>query len=283
MNVPFCLWLLARRHNPTLTMFHEVAYPLDRRQPLRHNLLGAVNRLMAWLTARSSHGLFASIPAWLDALRPFARSGTPLSWLPVPSTLPTAVDSDVVAAVRGRFASSPDCRVVGHFGTFGPLVAPMLASVLPVVLEADERRIGLLLGRGGEAFAEGILRTHPGLRGRLHARSNLLAEDVAVHLAACDLLIQPYPDGVSSRRTSAMAGLALGRSVVTTEGPLSEPLWRESKAVLLAPTSSSAAMVEAVEMALHDNDLRAALGARAAELYRERFSLQRVLAALQDP
>src|SRR5262249_21947045 len=158
------------------------AYPLGRRQPLRHNLLGAVNRLMAWLTARSSHGLFASIPAWLDALRSFARSGTPLSWLPVPSTLPTAVDPDAAAAVRGRFASGPDCLVVGHFGTFGPAVAGMLASTLPAVLEADGRRVGLLLGRGGETFAEEFLCTHPGLRGRLHARGSLLAEDVAVHL-----------------------------------------------------------------------------------------------------
>ena len=44
----------------------------------------------------------------------------------------------------------------------------------------------------------------------------LANEEVSVHLSACDLMIQPYPDGISARRTSAMAALAHERPVVTT-------------------------------------------------------------------
>ncbi len=48
-------------------------------------------------------------------------------------------------------------------------------------------------------------------------------------------MIQPYPDGISSRRTSAMAGLALGLPIVSTSGHLTETIWAEHAAVVLTP------------------------------------------------
>ena len=72
-----------------------------------------------------------------------------------------------------------------------------------------------------------IIRSSPhGFMRRARSRPQALAD----HIGACDLLIQPYPDGISSRRTSAMAGLALGIPVITTTGSLTESLWAETRA-----------------------------------------------------
>jgi len=80
---------------------------------------------------------------------------------------------------------------------------------------------------------------NPHLGIRIAATGELPAEQIPAHLRACDLLVQPFPDGVSSRRTSVMAGLANGVPVVTNLGLLSEPLWRKSGAVALAPSLRS--------------------------------------------
>ena len=55
-------------------------------------------------------------------------------------------------------------------------------------------------------------------------------------------MLQPYPDGVSSRRTTVTSLLAHGCAVVTTRGPLTEGLWQESGAVdVVAPTPAELA------------------------------------------
>src|SRR5438105_4425025 len=48
MNLPFCLWLARQRRLPVWVMFHEVAFPLRRGQPLAHSVVGGVTHLMAW-------------------------------------------------------------------------------------------------------------------------------------------------------------------------------------------------------------------------------------------
>ena len=68
MNVPFCWWL-SRRPEPVWIMFHEMAFPIARDQPLTHNFLGVVTRLMVSLVAREAERIFVTVPAW-EALLP---------------------------------------------------------------------------------------------------------------------------------------------------------------------------------------------------------------------
>jgi len=53
------------------------------------------------------------------------------------------------------------------------------------------------------------------------------------------VLLQPYEDGVTTRRGSIIAALALGVPVVTTTGRMTEPLWRASAAVTLVADGDS--------------------------------------------
>lgn len=275
MNVPFCAWFAARRQDERQVFLHEAVYPWSRRAPWRHQVLAATTRLMLRLVTEAADRVFVSIPAWTDHLS--ARVKRRTEWRPVPSNLPAEVSPEECARAR---ASLPEGIWVGHFGTYGQAIADPLEAVLVPVLEADGRRQGLLLGRGSDGFRQRLCARHPSLANRLHARDALAPGEAAAFLRASDVLIQPYPDGISTRRGSAMAGLALGVPMVTNTGHLTEPLWRDALPVALVEGVSPPALAEATEDLLARDDARRALGAHAARLYRERFSLERTVEAL---
>ncbi len=77
-----------------------------------------------------------------------------------------------------------------------------------------------------------------------------------------------------------MASLALGLPLVTNTGHLTEPLWRTLGAVALVEGTDPTALVPEAERLLAHPEARAALGARAAEVYRQRFSLERTVETL---
>ncbi|RKH36666.1 hypothetical protein D7X12_32395 [Corallococcus sicarius] len=275
MNVPFCAWFAARRKDERQVMFHEVVYPWSLQAPWRHHVLAAATRVMLRLVAESADRSFVSIPTWADHLSARARQRT--EWRPVPSNLPTEVST--VEVLRAR-ATLPEGPVVGHFGTYGSAIVGPLESVLVSVLRADPRRQGLLLGRGSRAFLEAVARQRPDVAARLHARDALAPGEAAAYLRVCDVLVQPYPDGVSTRRGSAMAGLALGVPVITNTGHLTEPLWRELLPVALVEGTTPSALVEATEHLLAQEDARRALREHAVHVYREHFALERTVEAL---
>jgi glycosyltransferase involved in cell wall biosynthesis len=113
------------------------------------------------------------------------------------------------------------------------------------------------------------------------ATGTLSDSDLAAHVAACDAMIQPYPDGISSRRTTAMAGLALGVPIVTTSGKLSEDLWRESGAVRLTAVGDYRAMAAETMDLLRRPAARTALRDAGRALYARRFDLNRTIGALR--
>ncbi len=278
MNVPFCAWFAARRRDERWVFFHEVVYPWSLRAPLRHQVLAGTTRVMLRLVAGAADRVFVSIPAWAEHLPSGVRRRA--EWRPVPSTLPSEVTEGAVAAVRSTLGGGP---WLGHFGTYGGHTVGPLEAVLVPLLRAGADRKALLLGRGSRGFGEGLVARLPELSSRVVTRDSLAPEEVVAHLAACDVLVQPYPDGVSARRTTTMAGLALGRSLVTNTGHLTEPMWRELGAVELVEGTEAAPLVAATERLLSDVDARTALGERAARIYRERFALERTVEALLRP
>jgi glycosyltransferase involved in cell wall biosynthesis len=278
-NVPFCRWLASRRRDDVWIMFHEVSFPTGREYTVGQNLLGLVNQYMAHQAASAAARVFVSVPAWRPRVEPQVRPDAHVEWLPIPSAIPVAGDANAVAAVRSRHAR--DAALVGHFGTYGALVRPLLDAALGSIARSTQARV-LLIGRGSLEAAADLAARDPAIRGRIAAAGELSAEQVSSHLAACDVLVQPYPDGVSTRRTSAMAALAHGTALVTTEGALSEPLWAESGAVLLAPAAQPAALGGLAAGLLADPARRDALGAAGRALYRERFSLRHTIEVLRS-
>ena len=278
MNLPFCYWLFARRRTNITVMFHEVAFPRRVAQPLRHNLLGEITTLMAALVARSARRIFVCSLAWEGMLRPLIGTTKSIEWLPVPSTIPVVNNLGATEAVRAKYAGGG--LLVGHFSTYAPPVSQYLQAAIPQLLH-DARVNVILLGRGSNRIREELVRRHPHTGARLYATDGLASAPLSVHLSACDLMIQPYPDGITTRRTSAMAALSHGRPVVTTVGRLTEPLWSESAAVAAVPADEPAALAPLAVSLLNDQSARQRLGVTANRLYLDRFDLRHTISALR--
>jgi glycosyltransferase involved in cell wall biosynthesis len=283
LNIPFCLWLWSRRHVGSIwVMFHEVHFPISREQSARHRLLGRATRFMAKLVARAAERLFVSIPGWEKILKRLAPDSAPVIWLPVPASIPPIEDAKGIAMVRARYAPPGVDFVIGHFGTYAPHIAMPLKTLLPALLRGHATRAALLLGRGGEALRDELVGLYPELNGKLYAAGSLPADDLSMHLSACDVMIQPFGDGVSCRRTSVMNALAHGLPIVTTSGALTESVWAESEAVLLAPAEDVNALTQATEHLLANAEERRRLSFAAVKLYRERFDAGHTIAALRN-
>lgn len=277
-NLPFCFWLWLRRDRRPWVMFHEVAYPFDADDSFGRRALARTNRLMARLVSRAAHRAFVSIPAWRPDVESLATAGTSIEWLPVPTTVPVVGDPAAAARVRNRYAAGRP--LVGCFGTFGAHVGALLRDCLPLLAKQSDCSI-LLIGRRSEAMAGELALRHPQLADRVHATGPLSTEDVSIHIDACDVMLQPYPDGVSTRRTSAMAALAHERALVTTTGALTEAFWALDNAAILVPATDSEELAAGVAALLADPIRRGLLSSRALALYRSRFDVTHTVKALR--
>lgn len=283
-NIPFCRWLLARSERSTSdirVMFHEPYFEYTW-SPIHQNALAAAERVMARTLLRSASRVYLSTDAWRQYLAPHAptRSMDVFETLPIPSAIPRCDD---VAAVsrRRRDLLRPSQQLVGHFGTFGAHIARSLSECVSEILGRHDHLCAVFIGAGSDRFADQLKRNHPGLSARVHGTGRLDARGAAEAISACDLLLQPYPDGVTTRRTSTMAGLINGRPILTTTGHLTEPVWKETESVALVNADDPAAFVAAALELLDRDDERTRLAERGERTYLQRFALGHTIRSLR--
>ena len=281
-NVPFCRWLRRRfEHGDDVrVMFHEPYFYLTLHPG--QAALAAFQRAMAAVLLRASTHVYVSTSAWLPYLTPYATRRFKPVVLPIPSAIPAVSMPTVVEATRGRVLNNGASRLVGHFGTYGDHIAPLVKEAVCTLLSQDASVAALCMGERSEDFVKDLARRAPVLAPRVHATGRLTAEGASVHLQACDVLIQPFPDGVTTRRTSIMAGLANGLPVVTTDGELTEPIWRVSHAAALVPAGDTVTLAATVRQLLYDRSARTALGLQASAAYASEFAMDRTIAALRN-
>jgi glycosyltransferase involved in cell wall biosynthesis len=278
-NLPFCRWLLGLRRSgaDVRVMFHEPFFYFGVERPWR-NALAVTQRLMATLLIRASGTLYFSTEAWFDHLAPFG-SVSDASVLPIPANLTIDPPASLVASWRDRVSAGRG-MLLGHFGTYGEHVANELRQVLPAIWRMLPAARVLLVGEGSLGFAHGLQALAPS-PSSLEATGRLTAMDAAAALRACEVLVAPFPDGVTTRRTSLMAALTTGRPVVTTDGPLTERVWRETGAVALVSVGDAGSFAREVTRLGQDAACREALGTRGRRLYDERFDLSHTVKALR--
>ena len=278
MNLPFCLWLNSIRQVDLTVMFHEVAFPLNRAQPLRHNLLGAVTWLMARLVCRSATRIMVASARWQAMLRRLGVTA-PISWVPVPSNIPVVEDAAATARWRQQ-CTKENGLLLGHFANYSQYSVERLTQIMPALLGEQGHLSLLLLGAHSGEFRRRLINTNRHLAGSIHASGPLAPQDLSWALAACDIMVQPYPDGVSTRRGSMTALLAHRRAIVTTDGVATERLWSDSGAVALVPAGDPAGMRDAIDQMLSSYERRRGYACGALELYEKRFALRHTIAAL---
>jgi glycosyltransferase involved in cell wall biosynthesis len=261
-------------------MVHEPYLPF-RQKHFRHTVLAVAHRFMLAAALRGARRAWIAIPEWEKYCRPYALGRRiPFAWLPVASNIAANGYHPNLDAVRARYASS--CKwLIGHFGTCGGEIGVTLRAVIPKLLRSHQDTAVLLIGRDSNPICDELSRDHPALQGRIRATGMVSSSDASSHITACDVMLQPYPDGATTRRGSLMAALAHGKAVVTTSGRLTEPLWNDGF-VELAPAGDYAEIVRSIENLLADDDKRERLARAAKIMYDRRFGLPHIIKLLRN-
>lgn len=278
LAVPIWLWKRAATSTDRVeAMVHE-AFIAFGEGSWRRDAAAAVQRAMAAALLRAVRKVWITIPKWEERLRPWAfGKDIPFEWLPVPSNIPAAANVSEIVQLRKEYTAFRH-PLIGHFGTFRQDVEVLL---IPALLELRESTgVFLFVGRGSQEARRRLITVEPEWTERVFATGELDADGIAANLSACDVLLQPFPDGISTRRGSAMAALSLGVPVITNLGPLSEPFWNSSGAIAIAGSSSGVDLAEETLELIADHPRRTEMSSKGRDLYQERFHIRHTVAAL---
>ena len=95
------------------------------------------------------------------------------------------------------------------------------------------------------------------------------------------MLVQPFEDGASTRRSSLMAGVALGRPTIANRGRHTEELWSAERAIHLTDSHAPHALAGGVTKLLADPLLRERIAENGRRLHAERFAIAHTVTALR--
>jgi len=282
LNIFLCLWLLKRRMrfgDDVTVMFHEAFLEFDLRR-WRQAAAALVHRIMATLLLRASNRVWVSIPRWEARLERYAPADRVFSWVPIPSSFAVVNDQSGVERLRGRIASGPGIRIVGHFGIAGDQRVPVVQKAFCSLLRARDDVHVLFIGQNSEKARQDMLTGAEIQSDRIHCTGTISPAEVSRAIQICDVLLQPYPDGVSSRRGSLMAALDHGIAVATNAGIHTEPVWREAQDFTLAASDSAPDLVDLALRLLESPELQRVQAQAGRNLYRAKFGIERVRAAV---
>jgi glycosyltransferase involved in cell wall biosynthesis len=252
---------LTRRPRPNVVLFvHEPYVPLAG---ARQVVMGLWQRLQLEALRVVSDVVLVSIQPWASDLSR-RWPGRPVLHMPVGSTLPDMRHAR--ARMRAELGADDETFVVAVFGRTHPSWQADHAVQAIQALSDRGHRL-LVLSLGAEA---------PPLEGlddvAVHAPGRLPEDDLAMRLAAADMFLAPFIDGVSTRRTTLMSALQHGLPVVATEGPLTDDLLRRATdALALAPVDDPSGFGELACEVAADPDRRARMAREARALYDRAF------------
>jgi len=251
----------------TVMMHEYFAEPVDN---WRFAIMNTWQRWQFWSLGQSADLLFFSMEASAHRFqRWFPR--TPCRHLPVGSNLPHV--SLKRSEARARLGIETQTLVFGLFGSahisrllnWARLAAEAVAAnghdVCVLYVGPDQHKVCQALG-SVPLIADGAA----------------APEEASRRLAAMDIYLLPFADGVSTRRGTLMAGLQHGLAILGTRGCHTEGILGDhhDKALLLAEMQSSEAFA-ATALRLTDNVLlRERLGQNARLLYDAHFSWPRI-------
>ena len=250
-----------KRRRPLIAvMFHETF--VDPKN-LRWMLMGTWQRAQLLAIQATADVQLCSIQRWTERLRRTAL-GRPVHHLPVASNLPDARAYRYQA--RRQMGAGPETVVLSCIGLRHPgrLQEHVLASARAAGACA---RSVLLLDLGPGAPSSVRLARNVELR----ATGFLPADELARRLAASDVFLAPYMDGVSTRRGTVMAALQHGVAVAGTRGHLTDDILVRAPQMVLVKPDRPDRFAATVTSLVRKPDHRATLGAAGRELYETSF------------
>lgn len=248
-------------------MMHEPFVPIIN---LKFAVMTTWQRWQLWQLGRAADLMFCSIEPWAQRFgRWFPK--TPVRHLPVGSNIPRVAISRTEA--RLRLGIADETLVLGLFGTAH--ISRMLGWVrgaAEAVQNGGHKILVLYMGPDGVT----VCRVLDGLM--TMAEGPLASEEISRRFAALDIVLAPFIDGVSTRRTSLMTGLQHGIATVGTEGVLTDAmLSRENgQAFLLADARTPLDFNTHVLSLADDTLLRERIAHAGQRLYSSEFTWSRI-------
>jgi glycosyltransferase involved in cell wall biosynthesis len=268
-------WYLKRRGaGPRLvTTFHDLRIPyiFPKAGPLRWQSILAL--------ARYSDAVICTNREDLQTLAQTLNSPPHLAHIPLGSNVDPHPPPDFDrTAWRSRYGATADTLVLAYFGFLneskgGEALIEALALLRQQGIEARLLLIGGDVGHADPtnvAYArkvQALIDRHT-LADFVHRTGYVDLPQVSANLLAADVLVMPYLDGVSFRRTTLIAALRHACPVVSTvpANPDLMPEIRPGENMLLAPPGDGAALAETIAPLAGDATLRKKLAAGAKAL-----------------
>lgn len=284
-NLPFCLWVwhLSRKGIPVHLLVHELFLPMEG--SWKQRAAGLVHRLMIGVLVRAATSVRVASGGGCRLLRPYLSDAAPQPLLaPSFSSIGLHADGERTNQIRADLLDAPatESRLIGHFSTFNPMIQETLANCM-ARLHCDSPQLRfLLIGHGGGEFLDGLRKSQPALVEQCVSTGFLCAEDISLHIQACDLMLQPCPDGVNVRHTSVNAALLHGLPVATFRSWHTEPFWKDGQGVLLERRERADKLCARILAMLDSPEELASMGLAAQEFYHRHCSAAHVLDHLAE-
>ena len=284
MNIPLTRWIdqQSRTGIDVRLMLHELSFPFVR-WPLHHNLIAIANRWMLRNILFNVKHVYVSTTAWQPMVDRYSRRARQSICLPIPSNIP-GTQRPESKAIREKWTEY-DLKqvVVGHFGTFGGEIRRLTIETISRLFESSSDISVTLIGRGATSARLDLLRKQPtDLSNRVFSLENANEETIAAWIQACDIMLQPFPDGISTRRTSAMAGFANGVAVVSNMGALAESFWLEDEVAMLADGPNVEQLAAKTLELVGNSALRERIALAGRSLHDQKFTIENTIRVLMD-
>jgi glycosyltransferase involved in cell wall biosynthesis len=217
----------------------------------------------------------------------FTVSLEKVSWLPdhLSNVVFIAVGANLPIP-QGASASPVQHRVpeVAVFGITGGEPGNRETSAIVSAVRSATQAVGALklnvFGRGASQHENRLRQAFEGLPVTLSVEGVLTPEVVVERLSGSDVLL--FVRGpISSRRGSAIAGIACGLPVVGHWGPETASAITDA-GVILVPENDSSALSDALLRVLSDQDYRQELRARSRAAYKNQFSWSAIASQFRD-
>ncbi|HSM54689.1 MAG TPA: glycosyltransferase family 4 protein [Candidatus Sulfomarinibacteraceae bacterium] len=246
----------------------------DLRVPYLFPKAGRLRRFFVTMMARLAHGAIVTNAEDYASLHLAEVEAQRLCQIPIGSNIAVhGVDADVQHVVRRKLSVRPTDFLLGYFGFLNE--SKGADTLLRAMARLDDGvHLVFIGGKTGAsdtannaAFVQQLetLVEELGLSDRVHWTGFVPDELVSAHMAAADLMVLPYRDGVSLRRGTLMAALAHGRPIISTEPELPVHELEHGRNIWLAPKADHEALASAITRLREAPDLRKKLGQAAAQ------------------
>jgi glycosyltransferase involved in cell wall biosynthesis len=196
-------------------------------------------------------------------------------FIPVGANLPEPETAWTVQ--RGEANRLPAIAVFGITGGEGGIwEIASISEALQIVAERLGKLRLVVMGRHSDTAEKALHNLMDKLPIEVSALGVLPGEEIVRHMACCDVLLF-VRGGISSRRGSAIAGIACGLPVVALEGPETASPITEA-GVVFADPKRQRGLGEALLKVLSDVEYRASLAERSRRAQEKYFSWKAIAA-----